>query len=81
LQVFVDVGSNHKLCLGVLLEKKLLVVFYLNGVLCHIMFPKKCSLLIGYITIEAENFKRYVVPQNKLKQLWSLVIVVAHVMI
>jgi hypothetical protein len=81
LQVFVEVGSIHKLCLGVLLEKKLLVVFYLNSVFFFIMFLRKYTLPRGYITIGVGNFKRYVLLQNDLKQFWSSVEMVAHVMI
>jgi hypothetical protein len=31
--------------------------------------------------VEARGFKRYVLPRNKLKQFWSSVAMVAHVMI
>jgi hypothetical protein len=40
-QVSIDIGSVQKLHLGILSEKKLLVVFYFNGVLCKIMFEGK----------------------------------------
>jgi hypothetical protein len=31
--------------------------------------------------VEARSFKRYVLPRSKLKQFWSSVAMVAHVMI
>jgi hypothetical protein len=66
LQVSVDVGSVQKLRLGILLEKKLLVVLYFNGIICHIMFPGKFPLPLGYINIETRNFKRYVLSQSNV---------------
>jgi hypothetical protein len=65
LQESIDLGSGH---LGVFSEKKLLVVFYLNGVLCDILFPGKYTPSRGYMCIEAGSFKRYVLSQNELKE-------------
>jgi hypothetical protein len=78
LQESVDLGS---VCLGVFSEKKLLVVFYLNGVLCDILFLGKYTPSRGYMYIEAGSFKRYVLPRNELKEFWSSLAMVEHVMI
>jgi hypothetical protein len=74
----VDVGT---VCVGVFSEKKLLVVFDFNGVLCHILFLGKYAPARGFMCVEARSFKRYVLPRNELKQFWSSVAMVAHVMI
>jgi hypothetical protein len=78
LQESVDLGSGR---LGVFSEKKLLVVFYLNGVLYDILFPGKYTPARGYMCIEVGSFKRYVLPRNELKEFWSLLAMVVHVMI
>ena len=65
LQECIDVGTIY---VGVFSEKKL-VVFYLNGVLCHILYPTKYAPGRGYMSIEVGGFKRYVLSRNKLKQL------------
>jgi hypothetical protein len=81
LQVSVDVGCVYKLRSGILSEKKLLVVFYLNGILCQIMFLGKFPLPSSYISVEAWSFKRYVLPRIDLHKFWRSVAMVAHVMI
>ena len=81
LQVFVDIRCVQKLCLGILSKKKLLDVFYLNSILCHIVFLGKLALASNYISIEAWSFKRYVLPQIDLQKFWRSMAMVAHVMI
>ena len=67
-QVSIDIGSIEKLRLGIFSEKKMLVVFYLNGVLCKIMFVEKFPPPSSYIRIEVRSFKRYVLPQSNLQK-------------
>jgi hypothetical protein len=50
-------------------KKKLLVIFYFNGVLCNIVYPDKGHILEGYIWIQSGNFKGYVLPQTRLRVL------------
>jgi hypothetical protein len=78
LQECVDVGTMR---IGVFSEKKLLVVFYLNGILCCILYLGKYAPGRGFMYVEARSFKMYVLPWNKLKQFWSSVAMVCHVMI
>jgi hypothetical protein len=55
LQECVDVGTVR---VGVFSEKKLLVVFYLNGVLCRILYLGKYAPGRGFMYVEAGGFKR-----------------------
>ena len=81
LQVSVDRGCIQRLPIGILSRKKLLVVFDLNGILCHIVFPGKLPPASNYLSIEAGSFKRYVLPRVDLRKFWCSVAMVAHVMI
>jgi hypothetical protein len=49
LQECVDVGTVR---VGVFSEKKLLVVFYVDGVLHHILYPGKYAPGRGYICVQ-----------------------------
>jgi hypothetical protein len=53
-QEFVDLRTVR---VGVFSEKKLLVVFYLNGVLCRIQYPGKYAPGKSYMCVEARGIE------------------------